>query len=449
MSHSDYLPDGTQDPFGEELAALLARTAQDAQPNPDLARQVRERLSAGDGRRAPRLFDGYFPWLASLGSVAVVALLLVAFAAVLVGRGVGHLGPGGATTASPTAAPTSTMGSASTQACEAPGNSQGYSSDPNPPLSFNPVDHSVPVGVSVTDKGFTVTIDRAYADATQTVVTLSVSPDDSYTLAPATLADAAGTRYQSLMSGADRLPNNHILNTMIFAPLPQSELGRPQRLTLFITTLFSTAGGGPSSTPPPMLAGKWTIPFTIMPVAGTAISLSLPAQTHDGVTIQIEEIDVAPAGGGLDGQSGGARVRFRISNLPATALLTTASQYPTWFTYATAESFGGGGGGGAPSGAACHDSLTLTLASGVKLTPGAIIPLGQIVPITPGYSLQVESQTVGASGSVEAEALFFTPIPRGNVTLTINLVQVSAIRDGKQALLRTAQGPWALTAPVK
>ena len=450
MSRFDPRADEPQDPFIEQLSALLARTAESApRPNPNLARQVRQRLSVGgQPSRAHRSFVVRHPALASIGTIAVVALLLVAFAALLVSRGVDHLGFGGATSATRTPTPPS----AATPACmTSPGASHAPPRDPNPPLRPNPVDHSITVNQSATDSGVTVTIERAYADATQTVVTFRFSPDSGYSVLSPVLADTAGARYGWLTGGSSLLPNHHYENALIFAPLPQRALGTPQRLTLTLIDL-ANASGGAEGAQPTTLKGRWTIPFTITPVAGTAIPLSLPAQTHDGVTVQLDEMDIAPAGGGLDGQSGGVRVRYRVSGLPATMPLSDVSQYPTAYAYTDGSPVSGSGSGAsasAPGGAACHNLLTLTLSDGLQLIPGFILPVGAYVPDFTSSQTNRAIQTVGASGSVEVQAIFFAPIPSGNATLTTNLISLSELRDGKLAHLRNAQGPWVLTAPVK
>lgn len=443
MSRFDDPADDRRTPFDERLAELLGRTAQSARPNPDLARQVRQRLSAGDAPgRAPRSFATRYPWLAPVGSAAVVAILLLAFVAVLFDRGIGNFRPGGGAGATPTPQATS----ARAQACGTP-NPQAPPTHPNPSLLPHPADHSVAVGASATDHGITITLDRAYADATQTVATFSVSPDGTYTIGTAILLDASGARYQSQAGGSIRLPNTHYLNMLVFTPLPQSALGMPQHLTVSFTQLVNTASGGEGQASP-MLSGIWLIPFTITPVAGTPIPLSLPAQTHNGVTIQLEEMDVAPAGGGLDGQSGGVRVRFRVSGLPPTAPLRLVTQYPTSFMYTLASGGGSSGGGPGPGGPECANTLTLMLANGQPLTPGFIITAGMIVPVSASEFKQWMAQTVGPNGAIEVEALFFAPIPAGKTSFAINTVTLSEMRAGKQVFLRNAQGPWAFTVTL-
>ncbi|HET9109704.1 MAG TPA: DUF4179 domain-containing protein, partial [Ktedonobacterales bacterium] len=299
-------------------------------------------------------------------------------------------------------------------------------------LAANPPDHSIAVGRSASDKGITITLQRVYADATQTVVTFTTSPDGGALAFNAALYDAAGARYRPFSEGGSRLSNGQFLNRLVFQPLQQSDLGAPQRLTFRVTSVMGPPYSGAST-----VKGTWNIPFTMTPEAGTAIPLSLPAQTHDGITIQLEEMDVAPAGGGLDGQSGGVRVRYRISNLPAAASVGAVLSYPTSFVETNASSVSG------PGSLACHNLLTLRLANGHVTVPGAIVP---VAPVASGDVLR---QPVGVGGTVEVEAIFFAPAPTGSVTFTINNVAIIEWRDGKSDYVRAAQGPWTFTLPLK
>ncbi|HET9110432.1 MAG TPA: DUF4179 domain-containing protein [Ktedonobacterales bacterium] len=430
MSPSDRNATDPQDQFTEQLSALLARTALCARPNPDLARRVRYSLtSAETPRRTHRAFAVRLPSLAPIGSVALVALLLVAFVGMLIGHGKSGLPWQGNRGTGASASPVATQIPLSPCAANSQ-NSTGQSTYPSIALAPNPVDHSVVVGASASDKGITVTVDRAYADATQTVLVYHTSSNSGYMTLDPRLLDASGASYVPFASTASQSAR-HNQSMVVFTPLPQSALGSPQRLTLHITNLMAPGNIG---APNPTVKGVWDIPFTITPVAGTAILLSLPPQTHDGITIQVEELDVAPAGGGLDGQSGGVRVRYRISNLPPSASLMRAMQYPQRFTTVNSAA--------SSNGAPCHNLFTLKLANGQETVPGWIWPTGPI------ESSGLHTQTVGASGSAEFEALFFAPMSPGDATISINTVPIGEVRSG-QPVLREAQGQWIFMAPLK
>lgn len=438
MSPSNNTP---RDPFQERLPNLLARTAGHVSPSPAFARQVRRRVESGL-RRAPRSrFSVSFAALAPVGSVALVALILVAFAWALLGRGwSGWSGWSGFRLGSPReTAPT----------CVGP--TRPY--NPNPTPTAHAADHSVHVGGSSSASGVTITLDRAYADATQTVVTYTATSTNTQTAPIITLDSpylvdaAAGAHYPALSTGASQLSGNQYEDIFVFAPLPQSALGTPQQLTFEATGVESAPPDG--QTTPTYLTGMWAIPFTITPVAGTAIPVSLPAQTHGGVTIQVEEVDIAPAGGGIDMQNGGARVRYRMSGLPADMRLADATQYTTTFQTLSEGSLT------ASEGPACHDLLTLKLASGQELVPGFVLTNGEYVPDSPHVNVGQVGPLVGASGSVEIEALFYAPIPSGGATMTINSALVSSMRDGYVVSHNTTvaidshivQGPWIFDLP--
>lgn len=434
MSPSDRNTTDPQDQFTEQLSALLARTAQSARPNPDLARRVRYSLtSAETPRRTHRAFAMRLPSLAPIGSVALVALLLVAFVGMLISHGRSGLPWQGNRGAGASASPAATQ----TPLPPCAANSQistAQSSYPSIALVPHPADHSIAIGASASDKGITITLDRAYADATQTVLVYHSSSSSGYTANDPRLIDASGASYGPFDNTSSQ-SGRYNQSTPVFTPLPQSALGSPQRLTLHITSLMGESAPGNEGAPNPIVKGVWDIPFTITPVAGTAIPLSLPPQTHDGITIQVEEMDVAPAGGGLDGQSGGVRVRYRISNLPPSASLTMAMQYPREFTTVN--------GGSGSNGASCHTLFTLKLANGQQTVPGWIWPTGPI------ESSGLYTQTVGATGSAEFEALFFAPVSSSGATVTINTVPIGEVRNGQPVLAREAQGQWIFMAPLK
>lgn len=435
MSRFDHTPSNPQDQFTEQLSTLLARTADSARPNPNLARLLRQRLTSAETPIRPReSFSFSRPSLAPIGSVALVALLLAAFGWALIGHGMlgfKSLLGGGRQGTAPVA--TATAAPLYVPPCD-PAQQQHY---PSIALTANPTDHSIAVGASASDKGVTVTIQRVYADATQTIITYTTSPN-GYSAFNDGLYDASGARYGAFSGGGGRRSNGQFMNMEVFHPLPQSELGSPQQLTLRITKLMGQTSGSEGS-PAPVVNGAWNIPFTVTPPAGTAIPLSLPAQTHDGITIQLEELDIAPAGGGLDGQSGGVRVRYRISNLPATTALSTMMEYPTYFATASTSS------ASAPLGVACHNLLTLQLANGQTTIPGAI---ALTTPIEPGAA-NAMTGVVGADGSAEVEAVFFAPAPQGSGAITINQVAIGELRDGTLTYTRIAQGPWVFTAPLR
>lgn len=426
MSRYDDPAEERRTPFDEQLAALLARTADASQPSADLAQRVRQALTANaapEARSAWRLRFG-LPSLGGLAGPALVAALLAVFVLVFAAHGWGGFQPGGAT-ATPTP-----------QTCDDP-------AMPNNPTPItHPPDHSVALGQSATTHRVTITLLRGYADAVSTIVSYasSLGADVSVHASHATLTDATGASYPEL----DQTQTSPV-GVLIFPPLPQSQLGAPQRLTLSITNLDISVPSSASGTET-QTQGTWIIPLTLTPVAGQAIPVTAPAQTHDGVTVTLEELDVAPVGGGLGGVAGGVRARFKISGLDPTTDLNTALNYPIGFISANGSSTGMVRGG--PS---CGDKLTLTLANGQQLFPGFTTLAGANAPEATVVSVYAHSPIpVGASGTIEAQALFYyTPTARENVTFGINTVSIYEVRNFASVFVRNAQGPWSFSVTLK
>lgn len=431
MSRYDGPADERRTPFDEQLAALLARTADASQPSPDLARQVRQALTASSP--TPRRFHFAMPSLAGLAGPALVAALLAVFVAVFAAHGWVGGRPGGVT------APQQPQHQGCVSSTFLPS---------NPPMATQPVDHSVALGESATRGGVTITLVRGYADAVSTIVTYVVTPS----------ADAGAHASQVMLTdnttGAHYLPLTQTsyspaaVDTLIFPPLPQAQLGSPHRLSVSIQNLDVTSASVPPGTENQTL-GTWIIPFSLTPVTGQAIRVTAPPQTHDGVTVTLEELDVAPVGGGLAGIAGGVRARYKISGLDPTTTLDTALEYPVTFSGAD-----GSGQGMAPGGWACANRLTLRLANSLTLLPGFITVDDAYAPANTFAQIGGNATlTVGASGAVEAQALFYLPatpqdyapaLP-GNVTFAINTISITEGHASQAAFIRNAQGPWSFT----
>lgn len=423
MSRFDDPAEERRTPFDDQLAALLARTADASQPSADLAQRVREALtaSAAPAHHAPRRLRLALPSLGGIAGPALVAALLAIFVLVFAAHGWEGFRPGFRLGGAATPAP---------QTCDDP-------AMPNHPTPItNPPDHSVALGQSATTHHVTITLLRGYADAVSTIVSYqsSLGVAAAAHASQATLTDATGLYYPEVEQ-----TQTSPVGVLAFPPLPQSQLGEPQRLTLSITNLDITVATSAPGTEN-QVSGTWTIPFTLTPVAGHAIPLSLPAQTHDGVTVTLEELDVAAVGGGLGGLAGGVRASFKISGLDPSTTLDTALRYPIGF------SVNGAGIGMAPGGASCGNRLTLTLANGQKLFPGFTTLAGANAPEATVVSVYGHSPIpVGASGAVEAQALFYTPATPGHVTFAINTVSISEVRNFASVFVRNAQGPWSFT----
>ncbi|HEU5441234.1 MAG TPA: hypothetical protein VFU88_18255 [Ktedonobacterales bacterium] len=411
------------DQFEDRLRTLLARAAEAIPPDTDVFEHVRQAHARGTHRSR---VAGSRPVLATIAAVLVVALLA---GALTFARPGGPLRPPGVT-GTPTTAATATAASPIVivpPICDASGSNE-------PVFPVGPrVDHSVAISGQVSVHGITLTLDRAYADATQTVITYHIQPganlpQPEYPL----LLDAQGSRYANFYSSSGQGGGG----IAIFAPLPPEQLGTPQMLTFFTQRMRSVPQQYQVPTPPAvtLVDGPWQIPFTITPVAGTSVALSNAPATHNGLTIQPLRLDVAPPGGDLDGASGGERVLLRLSGLAPGMHLSDAANVGQAFILAGTASSSCGGG-----------TLALVLPDGQPILPGLVQPVGLIVATTDAEVQAQRAQTVGPSGTVDLEAVFYAPIPAGtSVTLYFDDVRAQVAGVHKST---SVQGPWQFQLP--
>lgn len=411
------------DEFEDRLRTLLARTAEAIPTDTDLSARVRQAHARGTQRSG---VAGSRPVLATIAALLVVALLagVLTFAR----PGGGLLQPAGGATRTPTATATSPVVVVPPVCTPTDPNQPGL---PSGPL----VDHSVAIGRQASVHGITVTLDRAYADATQTVITYHIQAGANPTMPEfPILLDAHGGRYANISGSAGQDGG-----TAIFAPLPPEKLDTPQLLTFFTQRMQSGPQQYQVPTPPgpiTVVDGPWQIPFSLTPVAGTSVALNSPPITHNGLTIQPLRLDVAPSGGGLDGATGGERVLLRLSGLAPGMHLSDPADFAIAFPL---------GLGGSAAASCGSRTLALVLPDGQPIPPGFVQPVGLIVATTDAEVQAQRAQTVGPSGTVDLEAVFFAPIPPGaSVILYLDNVQAQIAGAAKST---SVKGPWQFQLP--
>lgn len=427
--------------FEERLRVLLARAAEVIPADTDLSARVRQELVRSP--RGPRGCGIVGPRnvLVTIAAVLVVALLAGTLTFMHPGRGPIAGGVTGQPTSTATIGPTSrfpTIGAtaepSSTLApltCGTNGIAGMGGGVTNPDLSTgNPVDHSIAVGRHASLHGITITIDRAYADATETIITYHMQTNINPPLpAVPVLLDAQGHRY-GMISGdwtVDGVAN------YIFTPLPAEELGAPQTLTFYTQQMQLVDSEEPGTAPGSLVEGPWKISFTLTPATGKAVDINAHPLTRNELSVQPLRIETAPVGGGLLEAAGGVRVIVRLSGLEPSMPIGELYGFDT----------AAGPGGSSPG---CGGViLELALPNGQQFAPGFVHVLEQTVPTTPAEQEAAQGQTVGPSGTVDIEALFYLPIPTStDVTLYLNhlAAQVSGATKSQQI-----SGPWAFRIP--
>ena len=389
--------------FEDHLRAFLAHAAEAIPPDADVSARVRQALASPPHHH--RLFSIAGPRnvLATIAAALVVALLAATLAFVHPG---GLPRPGAKSNRPTDTATTAPMPAITPRTCDP--RSGGVANPPQP--AGTPVDRSVAIGRSASAQGITITVDRVYSDATETIVTYHMQTNINPPLPDiAVLVDAQGRRYGSIIGDWDISRGAYY----VFAPLPFDELRTPQTLTFLVQQMRLANPTGPGA----LEDGPWSVSFVVTPTAGTHATLSNPAVVDNGLSVQPLQLDVAPAGGGRVGATGGARIIVRLSGLPPSMPLSDLKYFET----------AAGPGGSVPG---CQGMiLELILPNGQQIAPGSVLLLGQTVPETSAEADAAQGLTVGPSGTVDLEALFYTPI-QSTAGLTFYMGRQSNLTGG-------------------
>jgi hypothetical protein len=411
--------------FEDCLRRLLERAAEAIPDDTDISNRVRHAVAQGRGTSDRGV--GPRPLLSMVAAVLVVALLAGVLLFVRPGRPLPS--PGGvidSSTATATDTPPSVpLPPVTPLTC-------GLTGPDNPPSPAGKlVDQSTAVGRQTSVAGVTFTLDRAYADATQTVITFHTQASSFWAAMPGLplLIDSQGNRYAQVAVGGSgyRTQNQGVI---VFTPLPLEELSSPQLFTFTAQQMDVT---NPNTMMPVYLNGPWQVSFNLTPVVGTSIALSNAPVTRKGVTVQPLRADVVPVGGGLDGMAGGVRLILRLSGLAHDMPLDEVADYETFLALRQGSSSGSCGGG----------ILELVLPNGEQIAPGEVNTIGQFVPTSYLVATPVgqQPQTVGPSGTAELECMFFLPIPVvTRVILYVDYVTVApAVNESPPVHV---SGPW-------
>lgn len=288
-----------------------------------------------------------------------------------------------------------------------------------------------PINRSVKVQGVTLTLDDGYADAARTVLTMHFdSGDTKREFSPAPdirprLVDAQGTVYTPFASS--QLNEDALME---FSPLPSDALGTPQELTFVIDEMSSNPSNPQNQGA--IVTGPWQIAFQLTPQAGHAIALDVAPETHGGITLQPERLDLTPAG---------VRLLVRESGLPPDTVVFSVKHFATHLDDILACPPGqgvcgslGGSGDGA--------RMQLAAPGGQTLVPGWV----NVVSPAPQDGVPINQQAVGPSGTAEIEFLFFSPVkdPRGTARVTFDEVRFASA-TGPSAPEQSIPGPWSFT----
>jgi hypothetical protein len=270
---------------------------------------------------------------------------------------------------------------------------------------------------AATDKGITIAVDTAYADASQTAVFCHFTStvyqfSTEYQLSQysggiieSQVADSEGHVYDPMAGsgGGDHAEQN-------YTPLLPALFSGPQSMTLVVHQLELTpniAAGGVNSIG---LTGLWQVPFDVTPIVPDAHTFQVSPMTHAGVTVQPLSLETFTGQHPFDmnsNEGAGARLLLRIGGLPTPGALQSA----------------GGFDSASPTG---------TSNGGAHLT----------------FDGQVPSDTAVLPGSIqgnteEVEILFWVPL---RFTGSMATLSIDRIRNGYPASFAT--GPWSFDLPI-
>jgi hypothetical protein len=272
---------------------------------------------------------------------------------------------------------------------------------------------STPVSATAaTDRGITIVIDSAYADASQTMVfyhfasTVYQLSQYSSGVIGSQVRDSEGHVYDP-MAGAGGVQQSE----SNYTPLLPSLLMRPQSLTLVVNQVDLTpliAVGGVNDIG---LTGLWQVPFVVTPIVPNLRTFHVAPITHAGVTVQPVSLEVFSGQHPFEtnsNQGAGARLILRISGLLTPGALQSAAFFDS--SNVTGESTGG-----------------------AHLTFDAIVP-SDTAPL-PG-SAQGDTE--------EVEILYWVPLQfnESTATLTINRIRIGLPPN------MYATGPWSFDLAI-
>jgi hypothetical protein len=209
-------------------------------------------------------------------------------------------------------------------------------------------DAATPLGQARTVNGYRMTVDRAYADANEVMVAVSVAdaggpPASQIGLTLADLTDDQGTEYDQTMGAS--APNGATAAADILSFRAATPIAAGSR-TFHLT--FATVDVRDVATPPPSddptwdpwhpVSGPWTFAFDL-PVAGGTTVQPLTTATAAGVTLRLHDVSATAA------------------DVHATIEVVSSKS---------------GGTGWAPVGAFLHGGQSIAIGSGVQSATGAM-----------------------------------------------------------------------------
>lgn len=288
------------------------------------------------------------------------------------------------------------------------------------PTPFNcPGQTNVPPGLAcpVTDQGITIQVTGANVSplgtTIQIVITGPASKINDPSILDDSLTDDQGHIFMSNGDGYQGKIHNHVIGTLSYPPLPIAELQAPIHMTLAITRLY------PSVPPAPFVHGLWRSSFVASPVQWEQHAIHMAPVMANGVSVQAQSLEVAPAGETPKGGTGGVRLDLTFTGLPTQTNLSGFELWSPTTHYGCSES-------------PCIATVALLTLPGWSATafPDLTVIPGNVSMILGAVG------TVGPSGTLQVALVYGgTGTPNGQpATLQLNNLR---LRDSNGTILRT------------
>lgn len=272
--------------------------------------------------------------------------------------------------------------------------------------------------------GISLRVTNAYADATGTAVQLETSnaADQPLAIWEPQLAFAPGGRTLQQAAGAcGGTPSCLVVYTPV-APAESAPLVHfvaSSHFRVQHSNVFQPGGTTPTPTPG-WLTGldqlALSVPFALAPVRSRGYTYQQAPTVKQGIGVQAEWLQVAPAANAFYGPAGGASVELQFSGLPANMEILS------FLRIAFQNHICGGTTGNAGPG-----SVDLTIPGMTVSDPAFTVLQDPPIP-PPDPQVREEDLTIGAAGTAQLEVVFQgSGLPTGQpATVSISNIQLLA-----------------------
>jgi hypothetical protein len=271
--------------------------------------------------------------------------------------------------------------------------------------------------------GISLRVTNAYADVTSTVVQLQTANTAAYPLdiSEPQLALPSGHPFQAAGGSSGEFSS-----ITLYEPVPPEDMGP---LVHFVTTAHFMAPVYSGMSPPPPTAPPappWltdldrialSVPFALAPARSGSYTYHQSSIVKQGIGVQVQWLQIAPARSAFYGSAGGASIELRFSGLPADMELVSFMRVLAQNAIAGVTQGNSGPG------------LVLLHIPGMTVRLPAFTVL-QSPPYPHDAQVQSGEPTVGGAGTVQVEVSYQgSGVPTGQPA-TVSISQIQRLTGG-------------------